>query len=47
VSLAFELAEDGVLVVEEVAEEFVRVFLVHGDGVAGFGSEDAGRERGG
>ena len=47
VGLTLEFAEDGVFVLEEVADEFVGVFLVHGDGVAGFGAEDAGREGGG
>lgn len=46
-SLAFQLPENRVLVVEEIAEELVGEFLVHGDGVTGFGAENAGGKGGG
>ena len=47
VGLALQLAEDDVLVLEEIADQLVAVLLVQRDGVAGLGPQYTGRERGG
>ena len=41
---ALQLAEDGFLVVEEIADQAIGMALVHGQGVFHAGPQDAGRE---